>query len=132
MAENNLVQVFNKQQLTQIFPESVTDNFFEALFGDVSEGSYDIRLVFDKQAEDRLEFQFHLKNRPGKCLKCNLTYGLPDVFSRHPIINVKGVAEKIGGLLDGLGKIDYWKLGNTREISDALHIIPLTLFLKKN
>ena len=130
MAKKKLEQVFSEQQLTQIFPESLADSFFEALFGDVSEGSYDIRLVFDQQKEDRLEFQFHLVNRPGKCLRCNLTYGLPDVFSRHPIINVNGIAEKIGSHLNGVGDIDHWELGKTREISDALHIIPLTIFLK--
>ncbi len=132
MNEKNLVDVFNEHQLNQIFPESVADRFFEALFGDVSEGSYDIRLVFDRNQEDRLEFQIHLVNRPGKCLRCSLTYGLPEVFSRHPVINIKGVVEKIGRLLDGRWEIDHWELGKTREISNALHIIPLTIFLKTN
>lgn len=132
MAEKNLADMFNEDHLKQLFPESIADNFFEALFGDVSEGAYDIRMVFDKHQKDRLEFQFHLITRPGKCLRCNLTYGLPEVFSRHPIINIKGLVERIGDHLDGRGQIDHWKLGKTREISDALHIIPLTLFLKPN
>jgi hypothetical protein len=113
----------------QIFPRSRADKFFDALYGDSSEGAYDIRLVFAKQSGNTLGFEFHLTQRPGKCLACNLTYGLPQVFSRHPIIDVKGVVEKIGQLMNGQAKVVDWKLGSTREISRSLHVIPLTVVL---
>ncbi len=110
-----------------LFPKDRADSFFEAIFGDASEGSYDISLEFKTQTRDRLEFEFHLKQRPGKCLACNLTYGLPTVFSRHPVINVKGLVQEILCLLDGASG-SKWQLGSTREISRNLHIIPLTVF----
>jgi hypothetical protein len=121
--------VFNESQMKLIFPQSVTDIFFDALLGDSSEGAYDIGLAFDRGYEDRITFQFRLSKRPGKCLRCSLTYGLPEVFSRHPAINVREIVRKIGGLLDGKG-IDHWELGKTREIDDGLHIIPLIVYLK--
>jgi hypothetical protein len=121
--------VFNNDQMKRIFPESVADRFFDALFGDPDEGAYDIGLVFDKELEDRLLFQFRLTKRPGKCLRCNLTYGLPEVFSRHPAINIQHVVGAIDGLLDGKA-VERWEIGKTREIDESLHLIPLTVFLK--
>jgi hypothetical protein len=115
--------------LAEIFPNHRADLFFDALYGDSSEGAYDIRLVFVKQTGNNLLFEFHLTQRPGKCLACNLTYGLPQVFSRHPVIDVKGVVGKIGQLMNGQGKIVEWKLGSTKEISRSLHVIPLTVVL---
>lgn len=128
----NCENLFTDQQLAQLLPESTADKFFDALFGDVSEGAYDISLSFSGRKEDRLLFEFCLNSRPGKCLRCSLTHGLPDVFSRHPIININGIVEKINGILDGCGEIDNWELGRTREINQDLHIIPLMLFLKKD
>ena len=75
-------------------------------------------------------FEFHLTRRPGKCLRCNLTYGLPQVFSRHPIIDVKGLIKKIDQRLTGQARCRDWKIGETVEASDALHVIPLTVFLE--
>jgi hypothetical protein len=125
----NFNQVFTDEALAKIFSNDRADLFFEALYGDSSEGAYNIRLVFVKHTGNSLMFEFHLTQRQGKCLACNLTYGLPQVFSRHPVIDVKGVVEKIGQEIDGHGKILEWKLGNTKEISRSLHVIPLTVLL---
>ena len=121
--------MFSEEVMAAIFPPDRANRFFDALFGDPDEGAYDIRLVFKQDRKDRLEFEFHLVQRPGKCLACNLTYGLPQVFSRHPVIDVKGAVAQIGQHLNGRAECVDWKLGNTREISRALHIVPLTVFL---
>jgi hypothetical protein len=119
--------VFTREVLDALFPPERTEAFFEALFGGAEEGAYDIRLVFRGKAEpDTLRFAFELRQRPGKCLACNLTYGLPRVFERHPIINAGGIAE-------GAGRIAGWedtpsfRLERTEEISPELHLIPLTV-----
>ena len=70
-----------------------------------------------------------MTQRPGKCLACNLTYGLPQVFSRHPIINIQGVADDVAEAA-GSG-LDTWDLGPTREMSRQLHVVPLTIRLAK-
>ena len=129
MTTENFNQLFSSETIEQIFSENKADQFFDALYGDSSEGAYNIRLVFKEHANNMLIFEFHLTQRPGKCLRCNLTYGLPDVFSRHPIINVKGMVIKIDTLLNGQGKCIDWKLGRTIEISNELHVIPLVITL---
>jgi hypothetical protein len=129
MSKMDINQLLTDKELARVFPHNRADLFFEALYGDSSEGAYDIRLVFIKQTGNSLLFEFHLTQRQGKCLACNLTYGLPQVFSRHPVIDVKGVVEKIGQLMDGNGKIVEWELGSTKEISRSLHVIPLTVVL---
>lgn len=122
-------QVFSKEKTRQLFPPERTAAFFEALFGDADEGAYDITLHFDGQQsrDDRLAFELRLHQRPGHCLACNLTYGLPEVFSRHPVINIKGLVEAIGAELGR--QASAWKLGRTKELSSELHIIPLTVTL---
>ena len=67
---------------------------------------------------------------PGKCISCSLTYGLPEVFSRHPIINIKGLVQNIDALLDGKIRCVDWRLGSTREISNSVHAIPLEIILE--
>ena len=131
MLENHADEVFTPEILKQLLPEDRTDQFFDALYGDVSEGAYGISLEFKAQRQDKLQFEFHLKRRPGKCLVCNLTYGLPQVFSRNPIIDVEGIVQKINNLLDGSAQCAKWELGRTQEISDELHVIPLTVFLNE-
>ena len=123
--------LFSDEMLAEIFPASRTDAFFEALFGDAGEGSFDIALKFTKHDQDnsRLYFELHLTERPGKCLACNLTYGLPEVFSRHPIIDINGVVKEIEQLLDGTVKCGAWQLGHTRTVSSDLHVIPLAIEL---
>lgn len=122
-------ELFTAEVLTELFPENRTNDFFEALFGDTEEGAYNISLQFAGQGQDRLDFEFHLNQRPGQCLACNLTYGLPEVFSRHPIINVKGVVAKIEEKLGGGIRCSAWELGATREHSRERHTIPLTITL---
>lgn len=120
-------EIFNEETLASLFPAERTDAFFEALFGDAEEGAYDIALGYSGVYGDALNFELRLTQRPGKCLACNLTYGLPQVFSRHPIINVQGIAE---GVAAATGKESVsWELGATQEISNGLHIIPLMIEL---
>ncbi len=120
-------RIFTPEKLAGLFPKDRSDRFFDALYGDAGEGAYDIGFAFNGIEGNRLLFEFQLTQRKGKCLACNLTYGLPNVFSRHPIIDVKGLVEKIDGLLGGSPKIVDWKLGSTCEISRTLHIVPLIL-----
>ncbi|WP_027721667.1 hypothetical protein [Maridesulfovibrio zosterae] len=121
-------EIFNSDMLERIFPASKTNDFFEALLGDADDGSYDISLVYKDDSIDTVNFEIHLNQRPGCCLACNLTYGLPQVFSRHPIINIQGLAEQVA---EAVGKTDRvnWKLGLTQERSSKLHIIPLAVTL---
>ena len=117
-------KVFTAEWVSNTFGPERADDFFEALFGGAEDGAYDIALRFVKSNGNEYEFAFDLTQRPGKCLACNLTYGLPQVFARHPVINAKGIAEKIA---DALGKDAAgvkWQLQNTREISSSLHTIP--------
>jgi len=121
----NLAGIFNQETLLQLFPKERSDEFFEALFGDASEGAYDICLVFvGSPNPTTYNFELHLKQRPGKCLACNLTYGLPEVFSRHPGLNIKGLAAELAVRLGYTPEQVSWKLGATKSISNALHIIP--------
>jgi hypothetical protein len=127
MVEKNYSEIFSQDALALMFPKNRSNSFFDALYGDPTEGAYDISLEFKGHSQDKLHFEFHLKERPGKCLACNVTYGLPQVFSRHPIIDIKGVVQEIDNLLDSGLKCRDWQLGRTREVSRKLHIIPLTI-----
>ncbi len=112
--------------LNEIFPASRTDAFFDALFGGAEEGAYDIRLICRGVTAERLNMAFELRQRPGKCLACNLTYGLPQVFQRHPVLDVAGTARV---LADAAGWQNLrWELGKTEEHSRELHIIPFTVY----
>ena len=119
--------VFTPECLNDLFPQQRTDDFFDALFGDAEEGAYDIRLAIDPEESDdgELHFYFELHQRAGRCLVCSLTYGLPQVFERHPIINLKGlvsdIASRAGWELDDV----WWRIGTTESLSSALHRIPL-------
>jgi hypothetical protein len=121
--------LFSRQVLNEIFPPDRSDRFFEALFGDAAEGAYDISLTYRSANDDCIDFEFQLKQRPGKCLACNLTYGLPDVFKRHPIIDVAGVVRRIDAHLTNGKRCGEWVLGRTREISRELHALPLSVSL---
>jgi hypothetical protein len=131
MEEKELAILFNGQILGDLFPEQRADQFFEALYGDLEEGAYTITLKFQRYDGERksLVFGLELKERPGKCLACNLTYGLPQVFARHPVINIKGIIKEIEKIMgDGVQCVE-WSLGRTQPISNKLHIIPLTIQL---
>ncbi len=129
MASEDFSDVFTAEVLNRIFPAERADSFFDALYGDASEGAYDISLNFKAHRENRLEFELHLSQRPGKCITCSLTYGLPEVFKRHPIININGLVQEIGRLLDGRANCINWQIGFTREVTNDRHVIPLSIQL---
>ncbi len=122
--------LFSADHLRQILPEDRADRFFEALFGDAEEGSFDIRLVFEGKEGQCLRFAFHLHERPGKCLTCSRTYGLPDVFKRHRVIDLPGIIDHIDQTLNGRHRCGRWQLERTREMAKGLHAIPLLIQLE--
>lgn len=123
----NPAELFNDAWTRKVFPPERTDAFFDALFGGAEEGAYDIVLRFVGARGTSYEFAFDLEQRAGKCLVCNLTYGLPQVFSRHPVLNVKGVAEAVAEALGKDPAAVRWELQATRETSSSLHSIPLLI-----
>lgn len=126
-------QIFTEKVEQSLFPPERTHDFFDALFGDASEGAYDIALTFDRydQAGQTLNFLLNLHERPGCCLACNLTSGLPQVFSRHPVINIKGLVQDIEKLLGGTMVCESWKVGHTIQKGRSLHCIPLQIQLRQ-
>ncbi len=120
-------QIFTSKALQALFPPERTHDFFDALFGDANEGAYDIALTFDgyNTTTQTLTFLLNLHERPGRCLACNLTTGLPEVFSRHPVINVKGLVVEIEKLMGGRMVCESWKIGRTLQKGRSLHCIPL-------
>lgn len=113
--------------LDALFPADRADAFFDALYGDAEDGAYDIALVLHSASADTLRLAFELRQRPGKCLVCSLTYGLPQVFQRHPIINLKGLVAEIATQMGWQPNDVTWNLGRTEEHGSELHCIPLTI-----
>lgn len=130
MVTDSFKDIFTEDVLGTLFPASRADDFFEALYGDVEEGAYDIGLAYKGSNEATLEFALELKQRAGKCLACNLTYGLPEVFTRHPLINLKGLVGEIDKLAGDDISCTDWTIGRTREISRELHIVPIMISIK--
>lgn len=126
MDQTVISQISDQTFLDSLLPPEISDQFFEALYGDSSEGAYDIKLEFINASDKRIVLAFTLRQRPGKCLVCSLTYGLPNVFTRHPLINVNGMVKKIEE--KGV-KVSKWHFGDTEEQSTQLHVIPLYLDL---
>ncbi len=114
--------------LDNLFPAERTNEFFEALFGDVDEGAYDIKLALHEQSADTVIINYELHGRPNKCLACNLTSGLPHVFTRHPIIASAKTAEAIAKEA-GFESFEF-SIGATNQLSQALHLIPLIISKK--
>jgi len=131
MSQHDLSHIFTSDTLHTLLPPDTSDRFFDALFGDPGEGAYDIALVFQGAAPtgETLHFDLELRQRPGRCLACNLTHGLPQVFARHPVLNIAGLVQKIEQLLPEGRHCRDWKLGSTRQQSKALHTVPLTISL---
>jgi hypothetical protein len=131
MVNENFKDLFVGGALNDIFPHHRTDQFFEALYGGTEDGAFTIRMTYKEYdpAQKTLRFELQLHERPGKCLACNLTYGLPQVFSRHPVINLPGVVQEIEKLLNGKARCVEWSLGSTNPVSNKLHVIPLTVRL---
>jgi hypothetical protein len=132
MTTNTLDALFTSEALLKIFPESRTNDFFEALFGDANEGSYDIELAYRDMDEKNLIFELLLHERPDCCLACNLTQGLPQVFSRHPVINVESIVKDIDALIGERGTCGEWTLGRTEQRSSSLHVIPIRISTQMN
>lgn len=128
MEEKKLTETFSPETLARLFPADRADSFFDALFGDAEEGAFDIGLSYSGCEGRELNFELQLKERPGKCLACHLTRGIPDVFLRHPIIDICGLVRQIGELV-GCSEAPEWKIGQTREINRKLHVVPLTVCL---
>jgi len=127
MELTELNKVFTQDYLDTLLPNTISDQFFEALYGDASDGAYDISLEYISASDKRIVLAFSLTQRPDKCLACNLTYGLPNVFLRHPLINIKGMVTKIEK--KGV-KIKSWSLGQTKEKSSSLHLVPFFIELE--
>jgi len=128
---SNVKDIFTKEVLSDLMPPQRSDEFFAALYGDADEGAYDIRLSFNNYDTEMkvLSLELELHERPEKCLACNLTYGLPDVFALHPLVNIQGMVNKIEMLLGGVAKCMDWELGRTQTPAANLHIIPLIIRL---
>lgn len=121
--------IFTQKTLQQLFPKERTNDFFEALFGDAEDGAYDIELAYGGTNGQTLTMELELHERPGCCLACNLTQGLPQVFSRHPIININGIVADIDKLLGKTASCKEWSLGYTEQRSKGMHIIPINITL---
>ena len=131
MTTDSYSDIFTADTLARLFPAERANEFFDALFGDASEGSYDISLGYRRGGSDQLEMELLLHERPGCCLACNLTHGLPQVFGRHPIINISGLVKEIDGLLGDSVRCGEWTLGHTEQRSRSLHVIPLRIALNR-
>lgn len=131
MLIENIENIFTEEVLEEMLPPQLSDEFFEALYGDADEGAYTISLAFKQYdpVKSRLSFELQLHERPEKCLACNLTYGLPEVFSRHPLINIQGMVAKIETLLGGQAKCVSWELGHTQTPAANMHTIPFSIWL---
>ncbi len=130
---NSVETVVTDDFLKELFPPEKTDEFFEALYGGAEAGAFDISLHctgFD-EARNFLYLEFRLTERPGKCMACNLTYGLPEVFKRHPIINIAGMTQAIEKALSPDFKVREWTLGSTQAVTPKVNSIPLILSLEK-
>jgi len=129
MKNDQFQELFTEKTLRDLFPAERANVFFEALYGDVEEGVYDISLAYEGFSTEKknLQFLLNLSERPGKCLACHLTYGLPEVFSRHPIINIAGVVKEIDKLLGDQANCGNWRLEPTRTVSRNLYAVPLTI-----
>lgn len=126
MKQAELQAIFTQEFCDTLLPPERSDQFFEALYGDASEGAYDIRLEPLSANTDRVVLAFNLVQRPGKCLVCSLTYGLPTVFQRHPLINLNGMIQAIK---DAGVPVKNWQLGATEEDTQTLHVVPLYIDL---
>jgi hypothetical protein len=132
MNSDKFKNIFTPALLLELFPADRSDRFFEALYGDIEEGVYDISLEYEghTSGDNSLHFLFKLTERPGKCLACHLTYGLPEVFARHPLIGIAELVKGIDRHLGNLAHCDGWRLEPTRTITRKIYGVPLTITLR--
>ncbi len=118
--------------LAGLFPPERADEFFEALYGGAETGAFDIALKSNgfNPVNNTLLLEFRLTERPGKCMACNLTYGLPEVFKRHPVINVAGIMEEIEKALSPDWRVKDWQIGSTIALDPKVNTIPLMVQLE--
>lgn len=126
-SNDSLASLFTSRTCAALLPPERANEFFDALFGDAAEGAYDLELEYVGLQGTNLRFDILLHERPGHCLACNLTYGLPQVFSRHPIIDIAGIVREIDTIIGDNGSTGAWHLGSTSQRSRTLHSIPLTI-----
>ncbi len=117
--------VITQEFLDELFPHSRNDEFFEALFGDPDDGAYDIKLALKSEDENELLLDYQLHVREDQCLACNLTSGLPNVLKRHPIIAAEKTAQALADKMQW--QSFSYEIGETNQLSDELHTIPLTI-----
>lgn len=129
MNTKSIDAIFTDEYLEQMFPHERANEFFEALLGDAEDGAYDISLAYLGCSGQTLSMEVQLKERPGHCLACNLTQGLPVVFSRHPVINIAGVVKDVEKALPDTTRCQDWSLGYTQQKGNGIHAIPLTITL---
>ncbi len=132
MTTDMIATTLNTENLARIFPKERTSDFFEALFGDADEGAYDIELAYREYDGSMLIMDLLLHERPNCCLACNLTQGLPQVFSRHPVINITGIVRELNTLLGDKYTCGDWSLGYTEQHSNSLHAIPIKIAINEN
>lgn len=120
-------ELFTEEWAKTVFPPERTEAFFDALYAGAEEPAFDIALRFVKEENHEYEFSFDLLAKPDRCLVCHITYGLPHVFSRHPIINIKGIVADIGAALQKSPEEMAWELKATTEESPTLFRIPLVV-----
>ena len=120
-------KIFTKEWSGAVFPPERVEAFFDALYGGAEEGAFDIALHFLREENNTYEFAFDLTARPGRCLACNITHGLPHVFSRHPVINVKELVAVIAARLGIRAENITWELRPVKEVSTDLFRIPLII-----
>ncbi len=102
--------------------------FFEAFyFGE--EPAYHLQLGWGESTGELVRLELQLHARPGKCLACNLTWGLPQVLEKHPLLNLNKTVQDVEKLLPKGYKVKKWYLGHTEERSPELHVIPLIIEL---
>ncbi len=124
-----LQEIFTAENLQKLLPPERVEAFFEAFyFGE--EPAYHLKLGAGRVSPDRIHLELHLEARPGKCLACNLTWGLPQVLEKHPLLNLPQTVEELEKLLPQGVKVKRWYLGPTEERTPELHVIPLVIELE--
>jgi hypothetical protein len=98
------------------------------MLGDASEGAYNIRLIFQGVKSNVLQFAFELTQRPEKCLVCSLTYGLPQVFKKHRVIDTDNIVNQIKANIGNVNVLS-WELQPTQPIDQNKHLVPLDITL---
>lgn len=129
----NIDFFINDTFLNGLFPPEKADLFFEALYGGAEIGAFDISLHYlglDNKS-NVLKFEFRLTERPGQCIACNLTQGLPQVFQRHPVIDIAGITDRIEKGLLPEWKVKEWSLGRTQVTNSRENSIAFDIYLEK-